>query len=247
MRSFMDKNFMLESETAVRLYEKYAKDMPVIDYHCHISPKEIYENRRFKNITELWLEGDHYKWRLMRFAGVDEYYITGAATAYEKFCKYAEVLPEAIGNPLYHWSHMELKKYFGYNGLLNRETANEVWTLCNHILTEKELWSEIIRRSNVEIICTTDDPADDLMWHRKLKETDIETKVYPAWRPDKLLNIELSDFTDYVKRFGDVAGEKICCWDSLKNAILKRSGIFDANDCVVSDHGLLYVPYEEIQ
>ena len=178
--------------------------MPVIDYHCHISPKEIYENRRFKNITELWLEGDHYKWRLMRFAGVDEYYITGAATAYEKFCKYAEVLPEAIGNPLYHWSHMELKKYFGYNGLLNRETANEVWTLCNHILTEKELSvREIIRRSNVEIICTTDDPADDLMWHRKLKETDIETKVYPAWRPDKLLNIELSDFTDYVKRFGD--------------------------------------------
>lgn len=246
MRRFMDKNFMLESETAVRLYEKYAKDMPVIDYHCHISPREIYEDRRFKNITELWLEGDHYKWRLMRFAGVDEYYITGAATAYEKFCKYAEVLPEAIGNPLYHWSHMELKKYFGYDGLLSRKTADDVWTLCNRILTEKELSvREIIRQSNVEIICTTDDPADDLMWHRKLKETDIETKVYPAWRPDKLLNIEFSDFTDYIKRFAEAAGENVCCWDSLKTAILKRMDYFDANGCVVSDHGLLYVPYEE--
>ena len=161
MKQFMDENFLLQSETAQKLSHSYAADAPILDYHCHSNTQEIYEDRQFENITQVWLGGDHYKWRVMRSCGVDEKYITGDASDKEKFLKWAEVLGKAIGNPLFHWSHLELKKYFGYNGVLNKKTAEEVWELCNKRLAEKDMSvRNIIRQSNVTLICTTADPVD---------------------------------------------------------------------------------------
>ena len=169
MKPFMDQDFLLSTETAKKLYHEYAEKMPILDYHCHIDPKEIYEDRRFENITQVWLGGDHYKWRQMRSNGVEERYITGDAPDREKFQKWAETLEMAIGNPLYHWSHLELKKYFGYQGSLNGETAEEVWNLCNEQLARADHSARnLIRMSNVTLVCTTDDPADSLEWHRKI-------------------------------------------------------------------------------
>lgn len=244
MKKFMDEDFILNTETAKVLYRDFAADLPIIDYHCHINPQEIYEDRQFENITQVWLGTDHYKWRVMRTVGVDEYYITGGANDYEKFCKFAEALPYAIGNPVYHWSHMELKKYFGYEGFLNEDTADAVWHLCNKVLKEKPLSvRKIIEMSNVEVICTTDDPVDSLVWHQKLKEENYPVKVLPAWRPDKLLNIEKREFSDYIKNLSVVSGIKITDWGTLKDAIMCRMSYFTANGCSVSDHGLVNVPY----
>ena len=244
MKKFMDEDFILNSETAKVLYKNYAKDLPIIDYHCHINPREIYEDRQFENITQVWLGGDHYKWRVMRSVGIDEYYITGDADDYEKFCKFADALTYAIGNPVYHWSHMELKKYFGFDGILNADTADEVWHLCNKVLKAKPLSvRKIIEMSNVEVICTTDDPVDSLIWHQKLKEENYPVKVLPAWRPDKLVNIEKKEFAEYINKLSEVSDINISDWRSLKDAIMCRMAYFKDNGCSVSDHGLVNVPY----
>ena len=195
MKAFMDKDFLLETETAKKLFHDYAENTPILDYHCHINPREIAEDRQFDNITQVWLGGDHYKWRLMRSFGVDEKYITGDASDYEKFCKWAECLGKAIGNPLYHWSHLELQRYFGYTGVLNKNTADEVWKICNEKLAAPAMSvRNIIKQSNVTLICTTDDPIDSLEWHKKIAEDKtFDVKVLPAWRPDKAMNIEKPD------------------------------------------------------
>jgi len=244
MRQFMDQDFLLKTETAKRLFHDYAADMPIIDYHCHINPKEIYEDLQYENITQVWLYGDHYKWRAMRSCGIDEYYITGEASDYEKFCKFAETLEYAIGNPLYHWSHLELKKYFGYDGVLSRKTAEQVWNLTKAAFAEGGLSvRNIIRKSNVEVICTTDDPIDSLEWHEKIGESDFDVKVLPAWRPDKAVNIEKETFAGYICQLGEATETEIVDIASLKAALTKRMDYFQERGCNVSDHGLDFVPY----
>ena len=243
MKAFMDKEFLLSTETAQKLYHEYAEVMPIIDYHCHINPQEIFEDRKFENITQVWLGGDHYKWRQMRSNGVEEKYITGDATDREKFQKWAETLEMAIGNPLYHWSHLELKTYFGYEGILNGDTAEEVWNLCNAKLAEDSMSARnIIRQSNVTLICTTDDPADSLEWHIKIKEDDtFDVKVLPTWRPDKAMGLEKADYLDYIDKLGDVSGVKIDNFKSLLEALQVRMDFFEEVGCRISDHGLEYV------
>nr|WP_296466529.1 glucuronate isomerase [uncultured Acetatifactor sp.] len=246
MNEFMDKDFLLESETAKKLFHDYAENTPILDYHCHINPKEIAEDRRFDNITQVWLGGDHYKWRLMRAFGIEEKYITGDASDYEKFCKWAECLGKSIGNPLFHWSHLELQRYFDYNGVLNRKTANQVWKLCNEKLSQPSMSARnLIRRSNVTLICTTDDPADSLEWHKKIAEDDtFDVKVLPAWRPDRAMNIEKPDYLDYLGKLAQAAGmPKITSFTALKKALCQRMEFFASMGCNVSDHGLEYVMY----
>ena len=247
MKKFMGKNFLLSTEEARHLFHDIAKELPIIDYHCHISPKEIFEDRKFKNITEVWLSGDHYKWRIMRAMGVDEKYITGDAPDKEKFQKYAQTLEKAIGNPLYHWSHMELQRYFNYKGVLNGETWEAVWELCNKKLADPSMSvRSLIKKSNVEVICTTDDPADSLEWHKKIAEDPtVDFRVCPAWRPDKAMGIEKTDFQDYIALLQKASGVKIKDFKSLMKALMKRMDFFDEMGCRVSDHGLDYVPYEE--
>ena len=252
MKKFMDSDFLLNSEVAKSLYKNYADmtKIPVIDYHCHIDPQEICEDRKYENITQVWLGGDHYKWRQMRTNGVDEKYITGDASDREKFQKWAEILPRLIGNPLYHWSHLELKYYFGYEGNLNADTAEEVWNLCNEKLQSDDFSvRNIIKRSNVKLICTTDDPVDSLEWHKKIKEDrTFDVQVLPAWRPDKSMSIEKPDYLNYVAKLSEVSGIKVSDFDSLKAAVSSRMDYFAQNGCSVSDHGLdyvMYAPYEE--
>ncbi len=245
MKAFMDKDFLLSTETAKVLFHEHAAKMPIIDYHCHINPREIAEDRRFENITEVWLGGDHYKWRLMRSAGVDEYYITGDAPAREKFQKWAETIAKGIGNPLYHWSHLELQRYFGYYGVLNGETAEEVWNLTAAKLKEEGMSARgIIKASNVETICTTDDPIDTLEWHEAIAaDESFDVQVLPAWRPDKAMNIEKPDFCDYIAKLAALTGEKCDSFASVKKALSLRMDHFTAHGCRVSDHALEYVMY----
>ena len=247
MTSFLNENFLLTTETARNLYHKYAKDEPIIDYHCHVSPKEIYEDKRFTNLTEIWLGGDHYKWRLMRSNGVDEYYITGDADPYEKFLKFAELMPKAIGNPMYHWCHLELKKYFGYEGVLNGDTAKEVWDLCNSKLATEEMSARgIIRQSNVAFIGTTDDPVDTLEYHKLLAaDESFHTVVAPSFRPDKALNIDKAGWREYIARLAQVSNTEISDLDSLKRALSVRIEYFAENGCRASDHGLDRMVYAE--
>jgi len=245
MKKFMDQDFLLSTDTAKHLYHEFAENLPIIDYHCHLNPKEIYEDIRYDNITQVWLGADHYKWRQMRSNGVEEKYITGDATDREKFQKWAETLEVAIGNPLYHWSHLELKKYFGYEGHLCGDTAEEVWNLCNEKLASPDMSvRNLIRMSNVDVVCTTDDPVDSLEWHKKIKEDGFEVKILPAWRPDKAMNIEKPDFTDYLARLEVVSGIRIDGFEALIAALKNRMDFFEANGCTVSDHGLEYVMYE---
>ena len=247
MAKFLDKNFLLTTKTAQRLYAKYAATLPIIDYHCHVSPKEIYEDRRFENMTELWLGGDHYKWRVMRSNGVDEYYITGNADPYEKFLKFATALPKAIGNPMYHWCHLELKKYFGYEGVLNEKTAPEDYALCSQKLQEDGMSVRgIIKKSNVAFIGTTDDPIDSLEYHKKLAEDDtFDTVVAPSFRPDKALNIDKAGWREYIAKLSEVSGVEINDLDTLKEALGKRIAYFAENGCRASDHGLDRMVYAE--
>ena len=245
MKKFMDKDFLLETDTARHLYHDYAAKMPIIDYHCHLNPQEIYEDIKFDNITQVWLGADHYKWRQMRSNGVAERYITGDGTDREKFQKWAETLEMAIGNPLYHWSHLELQRYFGYEGHLCGETAEEVWNHCKEILRQDNMSARnLIRMSNVDVVCTTDDPADSLEWHKKIKDSGFEVAVLPAWRPDKAMNIEKADFTDYIRKLSDVSGVAVGSFASLIEALRVRMDFFSENGCCVSDHGLEYVMYE---
>ena len=245
MKAFMDKDFLLSTQTAQELYHEFAAQVPVLDYHCHINPQEIAEDRQFENITQVWLGGDHYKWRQMRSNGVEECYITGNAPDREKFQKWAETLEKAIGNPLFHWSHLELQRYFGYYGVLNSETAEEVWNLCNKKLQEPSMSARnLIKQSNVTLLCTTDDPVDDLKWHKIIKEDEsFDVQVLPAWRPDKAMNLEKPDYVEYLAKLSQVSGVEIKTFADLKEAITKRMEYFDSMGCCISDHGLDYVMY----
>ncbi len=246
MKQFLDKDFLLENEMAKKLFHEFAENTPVLDYHCHINPREIAENRQFDNITQVWLGGDHYKWRLMRSFGVDEKYITGDASDYEKFCKYAECVGKAIGNPLFHWSHLELQRFFGYHGVLSKKTADEVWKLCNEKLADPSMnVRNLIKQNNVTLICTTDDPVDSLEWHKKIAEdTTFDVKVLPTWRPDKAMNIEKPDYLDYLDKLAAVTDVvEITSFAALKEALKKRMDFFASMHCNVSDHALEYVMY----
>lgn len=247
MKRFMDRDFLLSTKTAKDLYHGVAASMPIIDYHCHVSPKEIWEDKRFSDMTEIWLSGDHYKWRLMRSNGVDERYITGDASPYEKFYKFAETLPKAIGNPMYHWCHLELKTYFGYEGVLNAETAKEVWELCKAKLQEPDMSVRgIIRKSNVVFVGTTDDPIDSLEYHKLLADDPtFDTVVAPSFRPDKALNIDKAGWLEYIAALERVCGCKIETLDDLKSALAARMDHFAACGCKVSDHGLDRMVYRE--
>ena len=238
MRAFMDRDFLLSTETAKHLYHDFAEGMPIIDYHCHLDPKEIFEDRKFENITQLWLGGDHYKWRLMRSAGVGERFITGDATDREKFRKWAETVSLAIGSPLCHWSHLELRNYFGYDGVLNGDTAEGVWNLCSEKLQTLSA-RKLIEDSNVKALCTTDDPADSLEWHKKIAEDpSFGVKVLPSFRPDKAVSIEKADYLEYLKRLGEITS-----FSQLADVLKERLAVFVSLGCRVSDHGLESVPY----
>ena len=239
MKAFLDDDFLLTTPTARRLYQ-VARSMPILDYHCHLDPKEIAQDRRFENITQVWLGGDHYKWRLMRANGVDEAYITGDAPDREKFQKWAETLELAIGNPLYHWSHLELRRYFGYEGVLNGDTAQEVWELCNQKLQEPGMSARsLIANSGVTLVCTTDDPADSLEWHQQLaQDSSFPVKVLPAWRPDAAMGLERPEYLDYLQRLGQAAGVEIRTYADLKEGLLSRMAFFDKMGCRASDHAL---------
>ena len=243
MKTFMDKDFLLNTEAAKNLYHKFAATTPVLDYHCHINPQEIAEDRKFDNIAQVWLGGDHYKWRAMRSNGVEEYYITGEATDREKFQKWAETLPKCIGNPLYHWSHLELQKYFGYTGSLNGDNAEEVWNLCNARLREDDMSVRgIIKQSNVTLICTTDDPVDSLIWHEKIAaDPAFDVQVLPAWRPDKAMNLEKPDYLSYIAKLEEASGVAVKSFEGLKEALKNRLSYFAEHGCSVSDHALEYV------
>ena len=243
MKTFIDEDFLLKTKMAKTLYHDYVENLPILDYHCHIDPMEIADDRRFDDIAQAWLGGDHYKWRLMRANGVEERLVTGDAPGWEKFRAFAQTMPKALGNPVYHWAHLELCRYFGYEEVLNRDTAEEAWQVCNRQLKTLPV-REIIRRSRVEAIVTTDDPADDLKAHSRLREdASCPAKVLPGWRPDKAVNITKAGFREYIGRLSEAAGIAITDFDSLKEALRLRMDAFDAAGCGVSDHGLDYVPY----
>lgn len=245
MKVFMDRDFLLSNETAKQLYHDYAENLPIVDYHCHIVPKEIAEDLHFENITKLWLGADHYKWRLMRANGIDESYITGNAADRDKFQKWAETLERAIGNPLYHWSHLELQRYFGYEGVLNSETAEEVWQLCNKKLASPDMSAKgLINKSNVKLLCTTDDPVDSLEYHLQLQEDkSLKAKVLPAFRPDEAMNIEKKSFIGYLNILSNASGIQVSDFNTLCAALTKRMEYFNSVGCKTADHGLEFVMY----
>ena len=241
----MDENFLLSSELAAELYRNFAKDQPIFDYHCHLSPKEIAEDKKFESITQLWLVGDHYKWRLMRQSGIDEAYITGDASDHDKFIAWTKALENAVANPLYHWSHLELKRYFGYDGELNGKTADMVWDMCNEKLQSSDFSArKLIAKSNVYCIGTTDDPTDDLIWHEKIRSiSDFDTKVVPTFRPDRLFCANDDSYIEYLDELSKAAHINITDFNSLKKALCSRMDHFAAHGCVSSDHSFSSVPF----
>ena len=244
---FLTEDFLLHNATARQLFHDYAKDQPIYDYHCHIDPKEIWEDRRFENLTQLWLGGDHYKWRILRSNGVAEESITGAVSDREKFQRFAEALPRAIGNPMYHWCHLELKNYFGYEGVLNADTAQEVWELTEEKLKSDPMLSvrNLILRSNVAMVGTTDDPCSDLPYHKLLKESDFPVKVCPSFRPDPAVNIHKPGFAAYLEKLSKTVGFAITTTEDVKQALTARIDFFDTVGCRASDHGMDYIMYRE--
>jgi glucuronate isomerase len=240
MKQFLDDRFLLTNPTAEALYQNYAKTMPIFDFHCHLNPAEIAGNKKYRNITEVWLGGDHYKWRAMRACGVEERYITGDAPDKDKFFKWAETIPQCIGNPLYHWAHQELKTFFGIDLLLSPATAEQIWNTTNDLLQKDEFTARnLILRSNVTGLCTTDDPADSLEYHQQLaREGTFPVKVLPAFRPDKSFNIDKAGFVEYIARLGQAAGMKIDSLDQLLSALQRRLDFFHQVGCRVSDHAL---------
>ena len=242
MKQFMDKDFLLKSEAAKKLYHEHAAKMPIIDYHCHINPMEIYEDKRYNTITEVWLGGDHYKWRALRSCGVPEYYITGDATPAEKFQKWGEAMPNLIGNPLYHWTHLELQRYFGITEPLTGENAMEIYEKCNAILAQPDMSVRgIIRKSNVKLIGTTDDPVDDLKAHELLAaDPTAPAVVLPSFRPDKAMRADKATFPAYVAQLEGVVGYAINNVADMKKALADRIDFFAAHGCAVSDHALDY-------
>ena len=245
MNNFMDGDFLLDTDSARHLFHDFAENMPICDYHCHLSPKEIYENKQPENISRLWLSGDHYKWRAMRSAGAEEKYCTGDASDEEKFLKFGETLQYCIGNPLYHWAHIELQRYFGIDTPLNARTAKDIYDRANEAIKNGDFRPQsLIKRSNVKVVCTTDDPADSLEYHKKLKQvSDFDCKVLPSFRPDKALNIQLDGFADYIKTLGEAADVEINSYKDVIVALLKRCDYFNEAGCKVSDQAFEYVPF----
>lgn len=247
MKKFMDKDFLLSTKTAKEIFKNGAENTPIFDWHCHLSPKEIYENKQPADIAELWLSGDHYKWRAMRSCGIDEKYITGNKSGYEKFVKWAECLPLCIGNPLYHWTHLELQRYFGIYETLSPKTADDIWTRCNEKIKAGGFTPrELITASNVACVCTTDDAADTLEYHQLLKnDKTFKCKVIPAFRPDKAFCIDQPVFIPWVAALEKAADMEINNFADLKSALLKRIEFFDEMGCRASDHALAYIPFCE--
>ena len=257
MKAFMDKDFLLETETAKHLFHDYAEKLPLVDYHCHLNPQEIYEDRRFNNLVEVWLggenpdgsfAGDHYKWRLMRSNGVEEAYITGNKPPYERFLKFVEALEMAIGNPMYHWCHLELQQFFGIYEPLTLESAPRIWEKCNDMLQNDPNLSArgLIRKANVAFIGTTDDPIDDLFWHKKIAEDKtISVVVGPSYRPDKAVNIHKAGWKEYLGKLAQSVGkESLPTMTDVLDALVQRLEYFHARGCKASDHGLDYVPFQ---
>lgn len=242
---YIHDDFLLTTKTAERLYHQHAEKMPIIDYHCHLEPKDIAEDRHFENITQIWLYGDHYKWRLMRNCGVSERLITGDASDKEKFMAWAEVLQQCIGNPLYQWSMLELSRYFDFTEPLNSENAEEAWEQCNRVIHENGLSAvQIIEKSRVELLCTTDNPEDDLHWHKQIKDDpNIAVRVLPAFRPDRAFKIDAEDFDEYISVLEERFSRKISSYKDFTAAMRSAVEYFEENGCRTSDHGLDYVPY----
>ncbi len=238
MMKFMDKDFLLSNDTAKELFSA-VKDEPIIDFHNHLNPKEIYEDKCFDNMAEVWLGGDHYKWRAMRANGVSERLITGDGAPFDKFMAWADTVQNLIGNPLYHWTHLELQRYFGIEEPLSPDTAEDIWNTCNDKLHKKEYSvRNLLRMQNVSVLCTTDDPVDDLMWHKKIREDGFEIKVLPSFRPEKAIGIEKEGFADYIKKLSETVGFEIDSTETLLKALELRLEFFLENGCRVSDHSL---------
>ena len=248
MKKFLTDDFLLNTEYAKKLYHNHAKDMPIFDWHCHLEAEEIYKNEKIDSITKAWLGGDHYKWRVMRAVGIDEEYITGDASDFDKFKAYAATMPYLIGNPIYHWTHLELKNYFGIDYCLEPDTAEEIYRIANEKLSQDDYSPRgLIKMSNVAAVCTTNDPIDDLHYHDLLEEDQsFQTKVKPAFRPDKAIAIEKSDYADYIKALSEASGIKIKCFDTLKQALEKRIIFFKEKGCEASDQAFKYVPYNRV-
>jgi len=252
MKSFLDKDFLLQTETAKQLYHEFAKEMPIIDYHNHLLPEQIANDVNFENLTQVWLYGDHYKWRAMRSNGVNEKYCTGDASDYEKFEQWAATVPYTLRNPLYHWTHLELQRYFNVDKILSPDTAREIYDHCSAKLkTHEYSVRNLLRKMNVKVLCTTDDPTDSLEHHKKIKEDGFEIKVLPAFRPDKAMNVDDVDtFNAYVNKLQAVSNILIASWDDYLKALKSRHDFFAENGCCISDHGLeqLYaVDYQEAE
>lgn len=247
MKRFLDENFLLKTKTAQRLYHEYAKEMPIIDYHCHLPQAQIAEDKQFDNLTQIWLYGDHYKWRAMRTNGVDESYCTGNKPDYEKFEKWAETVPYTMRNPLCHWTHLELQRYFDINDLLSPDTARDIYDECTAKLqTPDYSVRNLLRKMNVRLVCTTDDPVDDLAQHRQLKDEGFEIPILPAFRPDAAMNVDNpAAFNNYVSRLEKAADVNIGTFNEFIDALKKRHDFFAANGCSVSDHGLEHIYAED--
>lgn len=238
MEKFMDQDFLLSTPTAKWLYHDVAEKMPIIDYHCHVNPQDIAEDRKFDNITEVWLGGDHYKWRQMRFGGIPEEKITGNADPREKFRAFASVMPRLIGNPMYHWSHLELQRYFDIHEPLTEGNADEIYDKCNEVLSRLSV-RDMMRLYNVKAVCTTDDPCDDLHWHEVIAaDPTMEIKVLPAFRPDKAINIEKEDFAEYIGKLSFTVGYEIKNTEDVRRALCERIDYFAAHGGLCADHGL---------
>ena len=249
MKHFLCDDFLLSNETARRLYHEHAADQPIYDYHCHLNPAEVAQDRQFENISQIWLEGDHYKWRGMRSAGIEEHMITGQASDYDKFQAWAKTVPMTLGNPLYHWTHLELRRPFDITGtLLGPETADRIWHECNDKLQCPEFSARgIMKQMNVVMAGTTDDPIDSLAHHSAIaNDQSFDVEVLPSWRPDKAFKIELESFVDYLTLLGEAADIVITSFDSLLNALDKRLAHFDTHGCRAADHGIEVVRYAEI-
>jgi len=247
-RAFMDGDFLLETETAKNLYEA-VKNEPIYDYHCHLSPAQIAENRQMPDLADAWLSGDHYKWRMMRVVGIDENYITGKASGYEKYIAWARTVENLIGNPLYYWTHLELQRYFGINEILTEESAPSIWEKANALLAKPELSVRgIFEKFNIYAVGTTDDPADSLEHHRAIGEGTspigkIETKVIPSFRPDRVLDLHAVDFASYIDELAQASGVTIKTHEDVLSALEKRLDVFIGLGCRSSDHGLEYAPF----
>jgi glucuronate isomerase len=240
MKKFLDENFLLETKTAEILYHEHAKDKPIIDYHCHLPPDEIAQDKQFENLTQIWLKGDHYKWRALRANGIPEKFITGDASDSEKFQKWAETVPYTLRNPLYHWTHLELKEPFGITKILNKDTAAEIYEEAGAMLNTAAFSTRnILRKMNVEVVCTTDDPVDSLKHHIKVKREGFEIKMLPAWRPDKAMAVENPDkYNVYLASLAEVSDTDISNFDKLLEALQKRHDFFHKHGCRLSDHGI---------